>query len=110
MKIAIASDDWVTISSHLRSTKGFVIFEFEGSKIKSQEYRSNKMTTLEGGLDKISLTFLDDCDVLILKRSEEKPMKISQLGSVQIIFTDKIFVEDILDLYLADFLVKNDID
>ena len=110
MKIAIASDDWETISTHLDSTKGFVIFEFEGSKIKSQEYRSNPLSTQEGGLDKIILTFLGDCDVLILKRSDERPVKVSQVNRAKIVLTDKLFVEHVLDLYLSDFLIKKEID
>jgi len=35
MKIAIASDDGKTISSHFGRTKGFVIFEVEDKEIKS---------------------------------------------------------------------------
>ena len=110
MKIAIASDDWVTISTDLGSNKGFVIFEFEGSKIKSQEYRSNSMTTQKGELDKIALTFLADCDVLILKRSEERQEQVSHTSSINIIMTDKTYVEHVLDLYLSEFLIKKETD
>ena len=110
MKIAIASDDWETISTHLCSNKGFVIFEFEGSNIKSQEYRSSSITKQEEGLivplpkvdrDKIILKVLEDCDVLIIKRSEERSLKGMNKRRVKIVMTDETFVDNALDLYLS---------
>ena len=119
MKIAIASDDWVTISSHLNSNKGFVIFEFEGSKIKSQEYRSSnipaqqlELNVTDRKVDKNNriLKAIGDCDVLIIKRSEERQMNGVNIGSVNIILTDETFVENVLNFYLSDFLITNDTD
>jgi len=119
MKIAIASDDWVTISSHLGNNKGYVIFELEGSKIKSQEYRSSNIPAqeveLNGPVRKVDknkriLKAIGDCDVLILKRSEERQMNGISISSFNIVLTDETFVENVLDLYLSDFLIKNDIN
>ena len=119
MKIAITSDDWVTISSHFGSNKGFVIFDFEGSKIKSQEYRSSNIparkvefngSVRKGEKNKRILKAIGDCDVLILKRSEERQMNENSLSSFNIVLTDETFVENVLDWYLSDFLIKNDID
>ncbi len=50
MKIAIASDDGKTISAHFRRTKGFVVLEVEGKKVRNREYRLNTFTGHVRGL------------------------------------------------------------
>ncbi|MFH1296307.1 MAG: hypothetical protein ABIJ04_03430 [Bacteroidota bacterium] len=110
MRIAIATDDWEIISTHLSGCKGFAIFDLEGSRIKSQEYRSSSITTQDHRLnvplpkidrDKIILKVLEDCDVLIIKRSEERSMKGINIRRVKLVLTDERFVENVLDLYLS---------
>ncbi len=44
MKIAIPSNDRKTILGHFGRTKGFMIYDIEGDKIISKEYRSNNFT------------------------------------------------------------------
>lgn len=41
MKIAVASDDGLSISTHFGRSAGFVIFVAEGSEIVKCDYRSN---------------------------------------------------------------------
>ena len=50
MKMAIASDDGITISAHFGRTKGFVVLEVEGKKVKNREYRLNTFTGHVRGL------------------------------------------------------------
>ena len=44
MKIAIASNDGITISPHFGRTMGFVVFEIENGKVKERIYRKNNFT------------------------------------------------------------------
>ncbi len=44
MKIAIPSDDKVTLSQHFGRTLGFIIYEVANSEITGEEYRLNTFT------------------------------------------------------------------
>lgn len=44
MKIAIPSDDQVTVAPHFGRTLGFNVYTIENNEIKSSEYRSNTFT------------------------------------------------------------------
>jgi predicted Fe-Mo cluster-binding NifX family protein len=44
MKIAIASDDFKTISGHVGQCKGFIIYEIENGNIVGSEKRKNNFT------------------------------------------------------------------
>ena len=41
MKIAIASNDEITIADHFGKTRGFIIYDVENGEIKNQQYRIN---------------------------------------------------------------------
>jgi len=66
MKIAIASDDGKTISSHFGRTRGFVIFEIEGKEIKKKEYYYTK------GKEKSAAAVLKAAKT---PKAKEKPVK-----------------------------------
>ncbi len=51
MKIAIASNDGTTISSHFGRTMGFVVFEVEKGKVKERVYRKNDFTGHARGME-----------------------------------------------------------
>ena len=51
MKVAIASNDGVTISAHFGRTAGFVIFEIENGQIKERVFRKNDFTGHARGLE-----------------------------------------------------------
>jgi len=44
MKIAVASDNQINVSGHLGRVKGFLIYEVDGSEIKSKNYLDNRFT------------------------------------------------------------------
>ncbi len=109
MKIAIPTDDWETISTHLRYSKGFAIFELEGNKIKSQEFRTNRFTVpVKGVKDDIhksekntfTLNILNDCDVVILFLSDGRLIADLTKKGIEIVFTEEQSVENTLNAYL----------
>jgi len=74
MKVAIASDNGITISAHFGRTLGFEIFEIEKGKIIGQMYRRNDFTGHARGLEGASheidrhapiLEALKDCNAVI---------------------------------------------
>ena len=49
MKIAVASDDYKTVSGHVGQCKGFIIYEIENGKIVDAQRRKNIFTQHAGG-------------------------------------------------------------
>ncbi len=50
MKIAVATIDEVSISQHFGRSKGFVVFDVDGTNIKGREFRTNNHTPHAQGL------------------------------------------------------------
>ena len=50
MKIAVATIDGVSVSQHFGQSKGFVVFEAEGSTLGAREFRTNHHTPHAQGL------------------------------------------------------------
>ena len=50
MKIAVATTDGVSLSQHFGQSKGFVVFEVDGTKIVSSEVRTNQDTPHNEGI------------------------------------------------------------
>ena len=50
MKIAVATIDGVSVSQHFGQSKGFVVFEAEGSALGAPEFRANHHTPHAQGL------------------------------------------------------------
>lgn len=68
MKIAVASDDKVTISEHFGRAEGFMVFEIHEGTIRSQEYRKNlgRSTGECHSCDhETMIRNIHDCDVVI---------------------------------------------
>ncbi len=116
MRIAIASDDEKSISTHFGRTRGFVIFEVEGREVKKKEYRPNTVTGHVMGLKDSSHRFdrhaliielLKDCDVVI---SHGMGMRIREdlaRAGIKVIITDETDVDKALALYLEGKLVDH---
>lgn len=78
MKIAVATMDGVSLSRHFGQSKGFAVFEAEGSTLGAREYRTNNHTPHAQGLCNHDgghhhgthshgniLELLRDCDVVL---------------------------------------------
>ncbi|MCK4679072.1 MAG: hypothetical protein KAT48_13135 [Bacteroidales bacterium] len=116
MKIAISTDEWETISYHFSRTKGFAIFEVEGNKIKSLEYRPNVFFTHTRGLDTMShvleryspiLNIIMDCEVVISNGMEKCIYDHLKRRGIEVYVTNETNVKNALDLYLSHELIDN---
>ncbi|HEX7319275.1 MAG TPA: NifB/NifX family molybdenum-iron cluster-binding protein [bacterium] len=115
MKIAIASDDGKTISSHFGRTRGFVIFEIEGMEIKKQEYRDNTFTGHARGLEGSNHSFdrhapileaLSDCGVVISHGMGRRIYDDLSNAKIEAFITEIEDVENALKLFLNGNLVN----
>jgi len=114
MKIAIASDDERTISSHFGQTRGFVVFDVEGKEVKNREYRPNTFTGhargLEGAGHEIDrhgpiLSALSDCKTVISHGMGRRIYDDLKGAGIEAFITDETDVKKALDLYLCGELV-----
>jgi predicted Fe-Mo cluster-binding NifX family protein len=114
MKIAIASDDEKTVASHFGRTKGFVVYEVEEGKMKSQEYRPNTFTGHARGLADTGcetdrhgpiLAALRDCKAVISHGMGRRIYNDLQQAGIEVFITDETDVEKVLGLYLSNGLV-----
>ena len=109
MKIAIPTDDWKTISTNLSYNKGFSVFELDGSKIKSQEFRTNIIPAQEEGLEDalqksdrntFTLSLLKDCNVVVLFVKDEQLITNLQKKGIEVVLTNETYVENALNFFL----------
>jgi len=114
MKIAIASDDGKTISSHFGRTRGFVIFEIEGKEIKKQEYRNNTFTGHVRGLEGANHSFdrhrpileaLEDCQVVISHGMGRRIYDDLKNADIEVFITEEMDAEVALNLYIKGHLI-----
>jgi predicted Fe-Mo cluster-binding NifX family protein len=116
VKIAIASDDERTISSHFGQTKGFVILEVEGKEGRNREYRPNTFTGhargLEGaghGVDRHGpiLSALSDCKVVISHGMGRRIYDDLKNAGIEVFVTDETDVLRAFDLYVQGKLTDH---
>lgn len=116
MKIAIASDDERTISSHFGETKGFVVFEVEGKEVKNREFRPNTFTGhargLEGAGHEIDrhgpiLSALSDCKAVISHGMGRRIYDDLKSAGIEVFVTDETDVLRAFDLYVQGKLTDN---
>ena len=50
MKIAVATIDGVSLSQHFGQSKGFVVFDVDGSTVQNREFRTNDKTPHNQGI------------------------------------------------------------
>ena len=116
MKIAIASDDEKTISSHFGRTRGFVIFEVENANIKGREYRLNDFTgharnrmgiapAVESQVPIIEA--LADCNAVISHGMGRKIYGYLKQANIEAVITDETDVRKALELYIGGNLKDN---
>jgi len=106
MKIAIASDDKKTISSHFGRASGFVVFDIKNGKAINRNYRENvgKSSGECGSCDHQSMiNNIKDCDVVISYGMGQKIYDDLIKNKIKPIVTE---VENV-DEALNQFLKKN---
>lgn len=120
MKIAIASDDKVTICAHFGRTLGFLIFEIDDGKIINKEYILNDFTGhaqghhhehdhdhnqphSHGGI----LGALNDCQVVISKGMGRRLYVDFQQAKKEVFISHESDAEKAVELYLQGNLTDH---
>ncbi len=114
MKIAVASNDKITVSEHFGRTRGFVIFEVENGAIKSFEYRDN--TFIDHSMGKESthsenpheriINVLSDCKAVISRGMGRRLVGDLTAHALEAYITDEPDVNKAIELYLSGNLTN----
>ncbi|MBX3009312.1 MAG: hypothetical protein KF816_14925 [Melioribacteraceae bacterium] len=101
MKLAIATDDFSTVTGHIGRCNGFLIYEIEDNQIISREERENVFTNhkLDGdhhhGTHNHShghsnlVTGLNDCSHLICSSAGWRVVEDLKKNGIEVIFTSE---------------------
>jgi predicted Fe-Mo cluster-binding NifX family protein len=112
MKIAIESNDGVTIKSPFLPTTGYIVFDVDESEIKSTEYReSSKKKKRENG-DKMFVsgnihTLLNDCSAIISRGMDRSNLDIFKKEGKDVFITFKTSTKDAVRIYLREQLISH---
>jgi predicted Fe-Mo cluster-binding NifX family protein len=107
VKIAIATDDGVTISPHLGRARSFLVVEVEDGRIKNKELRRVAGGGMRHGeCDHTSMiSSIKDCEVVISFGMGWRIYEDFRANGIKPIVTDKPNVEEALEAYLKGELV-----
>lgn len=123
MKIAVPSEDKISIARHFGRANGFIIFEIENNEIKEKEYRKNSFTGHMQGLHVAHqnnhehghhhshegiLSGLADCEVIIAGGMGRRAFNDLDKAGKKIFVTKLSNAEEAIQSYLANELEHND--
>jgi len=112
MKIAIESNDGVTIKSPFLPTKGYVVYDIDESDIVGKEYRESSLKS-EKAVDEKKTTSdkshspLNDCSAIISRGMDRSNVDIYKKEGMDVFITFKTSTKDAVRLYLRELLVSD---
>jgi len=116
MKIAVASDDGVTISSHFGKTRGFVMYQTDGPSVTSRKYVENTFTGHARGLSGAGhaadrhgpiLEALKDCKAVIAHGMGRRIYDDLRAADIEAFIVRETHADEALDLYLKKALTDH---
>jgi predicted Fe-Mo cluster-binding NifX family protein len=111
MKIAIESNDGVTIKSPFLPTKGYVVYDVNESDIVSKEYRESISQREMAGKNKpVAVkqnTLLNDCSAIITRGMDRSNVDIFKREGMDVFITFKTSTKDAVKIYMKELLVSH---
>lgn len=111
MKIAIESNDGVTIKSPFLPTKGYVVYDVNESDIVSTEYRKSISQREMAGKNKpVAVkqnTLLNDCSAIITRGMDRSNVDIFKREGMDVFITFKTSTKDAVKIYMKELLVSH---
>ena len=111
MKIAIESNDGVTIKSPFLPTKGYVIYDVNESDIVGSEYRKSiaqrEMAGKNNPVIEKQNDLLNDCSAIITRGMDRSNVDIFKKEGMDVFITFKTSTKDAVKLYIKELLVSH---
>ncbi len=114
MKIAIESNDGVTIKSPFLPTKGYVVYDINESDIVKTEYRESSLKNkAKNGESEIvstkSYSVLNDCAAIISRGMDRSNLDVFKKEGMDVYITFKTSTKDAVRLYMRELLISNEL-
>lgn len=114
MKIAIESNDGVTIKSPFLPTRGYVVYDVNESDIVGSEYRENTPKNKKKIGDDIvfstrAQSMLNDCSAIISRGMDRSNLDIFKKEGKDVFITFKTSTKDAVRLYMRELLISHKI-
>ena len=113
MKIAIESNDGVTIKSPFLPTSGYIVYDVDESEIISTEYRKNSRKNRKranGDMVFVSNnihSLLNDCSTIISRGMDRNNLDIFKKEGKDVFITFKTSSKDAVRIYLREQLISH---
>jgi len=112
MKIAIESNDGVTIKSPFIPTRGYVVYNIEESDIVGSEYRESKLGDKKSSSERITVptkihSLLSDCSTIISRGMDRSNLDVLKQEGLDVFITFKTSAKDAVRLYMRELLITN---
>ena len=112
MKIAIESNDGVTIKSPFLPTTGYVVYDVDESEIISSEYRENSRKKKRADGDKMFISgnihsLLNDCSAIISRGMDRSNLDIFKKEGKDVFITFKTSTKDAVRIYMREQLISH---
>jgi len=112
MKIAIESNDGVTIKSPFLPTTGYVVYDVEESEIVSTEYRENIKRKKKADGEKLVVSnrthsLLNDCSAIISRGMDRSNQDVFKKEGKDVFITFKTSTKDAVRLYLREQMISH---
>jgi len=109
MKIAIESNDGVTIKSPFVQTTGYLIYDVEQSGIKGTEYRKTVLKSRAVIPVAKPPAMVNDCGTVISRGMNRGNLKSLKEKGIDVFITFKLSARDAVKFYLKENLLNNKI-
>jgi predicted Fe-Mo cluster-binding NifX family protein len=112
MKVAIESNDGVTIKSPFIPTRGYVVYDVDESDIINTEYRESKSRQKKASGEKVVSSksihsVLNDCSAVISRGMDRSNLDIFKKEGVDVFITFKTSTKDAVRLYMREMLMSH---
>ena len=110
MKIAIESNDGVTIKSPFVPTRGYVVYDIDESDILGTEYRERsckeKKTRSKKNYEFNNIqSLINDCSAIISRGMDRSNLDICKKEGMDVFITFKTSTKDAVRLYMRELLI-----
>ncbi|RKY95835.1 MAG: hypothetical protein DRQ13_06575 [Ignavibacteriae bacterium] len=109
MKIAIESNDGVTIKSPFVQTTGYLIYDVEQSGIKGTEFRKSTTKPKTVGDDAKLPVMVNDCGTVISRGMNRGNLQSLKEKGIDVFITFKLSARDAVKFYLKESIINKKI-
>jgi len=108
MKVAIESNDGVTIKSPFIPTRGYVVYDVDESDIINSEYRESRKASGEKVVISKSIhSLLNDCSAIISRGMDRGNLDIFKKEGMDVFITFKTSTKDAVRLYMREMIISH---